>query len=58
MIVLFRILKRNSFLILGFTPCKVEQLLQSMELKESKENQDESHTKKLIKKPPKIAGAC
>ena len=37
---------------------QVKQPLQGMELKGNKENQDENHTKKVIKKRPKTAGAC
>lgn len=31
---------------LVFTPCKVKQPLQGMELKRNKENQEENHTKR------------
>ena len=41
---------------MGFTPCKDEPL-HGMELQEKKEDQDEKHIGKLIRKNLKINGA-
>ena len=46
------------FFSLGFTLYKTEQSLQGLELKGNIEDQDENHTRKLIKINPKITGAC
>lgn len=48
----------TDFFHIGIHSMQVKQPLQGMELKGNKENQDENHTKKVIKKRPKTAGAC
>ena len=45
---------RINFFKLGFTPCKAEQPLQGMELKEKEKEKDENHIGELFIKNPKI----
>ena len=47
------------FFQLEVTQYKVEQpLLHDMKLQEKEENQDKKHTGRMIRKNPKIIGAC